>query len=471
MQNRKKTERYLKNSVDILLLILSFLGSAFLAKNHAGIAAGFFRLAGREIYFLLFLCLAWNIGARFLGLYDVFRMRTLSIELLALGKNIILQIIFAVSILFALKTQVLSRFFIIAYLILLLASLVFWKLILILIINWLQRYSRNLCSVMIVGAGEVGMRFYDTIKANPHLGYRVKGFVDEQAAPDLGNLYLGKIDQLGQIVNREKIDEVVIALPNSAIKKIGQIIAVCENYPSRVRIIPDYFKFMSPRFGISRFGSFPLISIRANRLEELCWRFCKRCFDLLFTLLLFIGVFSWLWPLLALLIKISSPGPIFFMQERWGIKNARIVCCKFRSMVKESRDVDEKGHYRQTTRDDPRITRLGNFLRRSNLDELPQFINVLKGEMSVVGPRPHPTSMNVEIKDSIQNYQLRHLIKPGITGWAQVNGFRGETSDLDLLRKRVEFDIWYIENWSIWLDIKIAWLSIWLMLKGDPKAY
>jgi putative colanic acid biosynthesis UDP-glucose lipid carrier transferase len=140
-------------------------------------------------------------------------------------------------------------------------------------------------------------------------------------------------------------------------------------------------------------------------------------------------------------------------------------------MVKESRDMDENGYYQQAMRDDRRITRLGSLLRRSNLDELPQFINVLKGEMSVIGPRPHPTPMNQEIKDSICNYQLRHLIKPGITGWAQVNGFRGETRDPDLLRKRVEFDVWYIENWSFWLDLKIAGLSIWLMLKGDPRAY
>ena len=153
------------------------------------------------------------------------------------------------------------------------------------------------------------------------------------------------------------------------------------------------------------------------------------------------------------------------------MKNKRIVCYKFRSMVKESKDVDENGHYQQATRDDPRITRLGRFLRRSNLDELPQFINVLKGEMSLVGPRPHPTPMNLEIKDSIQHYQLRHLVKPGITGWAQVNGFRGETKEANLLRKRVEFDIWYIENWSFFLDIKIVWLSFRLMFKGDPRAY
>ena len=190
-----------------------------------------------------------------------------------------------------------------------------------------------------------------------------------------------------------------------------------------------------------------------------------------FTLLLFVAVFSWLWPLLALLIKCLSPGPVFFKQERWGMKNSAIVCYKFRSMVKESRDVDENGRYQQATRDDKRITRLGGFLRRNNLDELPQFINVLKGDMSVVGPRPHPTPMNLEVKDSIQHYQLRHLIKPGITGWAQVNGFRGETSNPDLLRKRVELDIWYIENWSFLLDFRIVLALRLADAQGASQAY
>jgi len=213
------------------------------------------------------------------------------------------------------------------------------------------------------------------------------------------------------------------------------------------------------------------LELRAFPLGKSPGRFFKRCFDLSMATLLFIFFFSWLWPLLALLIKITSPGPVFFKQERWGVQNRPIVCYKFRSMVRESRDTDKNGHYQQAKRNDWRVTPLGRFLRRSNLDELAQFINVLKGEMSIVGPRPHPTTMNMEIKDSIPNYQLRHLIKPGITGWAQVNGWRGETSDPDLLRKRVEFDIWYIENWSILLDVKIVGLSIWLMLTGDPRAY
>ena len=471
MQNRNKSERYLKKSLDIVFLALAFLSAVYLAKRHIGIAAGFFSLDKGEILLLLFLCLVWYLAARSFGLYDEFRSRSFNFEFMAIVKSILILFILSVAFLFIIKSRILSRFFLVVFFILFVVLVISLKICSRLILVWLQENGRNLWSVLIVGVGEVGLKFYDTITTNFHLGYRVKGFVDEQPPADLGNLYLGKIDQLGQIVNREKIDEVIIALPNAAIKEIGQVIAICENYPTRVRIIPDYFEFMSPRFEISRFGSFPLISIRANPMEQMHWRLLKRSCDLIFTLLLFVGVFSWLWPLLALLIKISSPGPVFFKQERWGIKNERIICYKFRSMVKESRDVDENGRYRQATRDDSRITRLGNFLRRSNLDELPQFINVLKGEMSLIGPRPHPTPMNQEIKNSICNYQLRHLIKPGITGWAQVNGFRGETRDPEMLRKRVEADIWYIENWSILLDIKIVLLSIWLMFKGDPRAY
>jgi len=471
MQNRNKSERYLKSSLDIVFLALSFLSAVYLAKRHIGMEAGFFSLEKGEIFLLLFLCLVWYLAAKSFGLYDEFRSRSFSFEFIAIVKSILIQIILLVAILFIIKTRILSRFFIVVFFILFAVLIISWKICLRMILAWLRKKGRNLIHILIVGGGEVGLRFYDTITANSHLGYRVKGFVDEQPPPNLGNLYLGKIDQLEQIFNREKIDEVIIALPNSVMAQIDRVITVCENSPTRVRIIPDYFEFKRPRFGISRFGSFPFISLRSNPLEQLHWRFLKRSCDLIFTLLLFIFFFSWLWPLLALLIKITSPGPVFFKQERWGIQNRPIICYKFRSMVMESRDIDENGRYQQAKRNDLRVTKVGHFLRRSNLDELAQFINVLKGEMSVIGPRPHPTPMNLEIKDSIPNYQLRHMIKPGITGWAQVNGWRGETSDPDLLRKRVQFDIWYIENWSIWLDIRIVLLSIWLMLKGDPRAY
>jgi putative colanic acid biosysnthesis UDP-glucose lipid carrier transferase len=222
---------------------------------------------------------------------------------------------------------------------------------------------------------------------------------------------------------------------------------------------------------VATFGKFPIISVRDIELDEIHWRILKRGFDALFSLIAFIFVFSWLWPLIALGIKVTSPGPIFFKQERWGRNNQKMLCYKFRSMVSTCKDIDENGKYVQATKNDPRITRFGRFLRKTNLDELPQFWNVLKGEMSIVGPRPHPTPLNIESKEKVDHYMLRHLVKPGITGWAQVNGYRGSTKNPEQMKKRVEHDIWYIENWSLWLDIQIIFMTIWRMIRGDENAY
>ena len=471
MQNQRKTEKFLSRSGDMLLLAVCFLVAAYLAKRHAGIAAGFLQLGRMEIIFLFLLFPTWGFATRMFRLYDESPVRSLRREWIALGQTILLLSFAAMVFLFAAKSQALSRFFLFLFFILLLPALLLWKMALTGLLFWMHKNGCRLSPVLIVGGGEVAGSFASLIAANPRLGFKVAGFVAEQPHPDHPDAFLGTIEKLPQVLERNVIDEVVIALPNSMSDQVVRIIEVCENFPVRVRIIPDYLKFLSARFSISRFGAFPIVTLRAHPLEMAHWRFFKRCFDLLGTLLLFIGIFSWLWPLLALLIKVSSPGPVFFKQERWGEKNRRILCWKFRSMVRESRDVDENGRYQQATHDDPRVTSIGRFLRRNNLDELPQFINVLKGEMSVVGPRPHPTPMNLEVKDTIQHYQMRHLIKPGITGWAQVKGFRGETSDPKMLRRRIEADLWYIENWSFPLDLKIIALTFWVMLKGDAHAY
>jgi putative colanic acid biosynthesis UDP-glucose lipid carrier transferase len=176
-------------------------------------------------------------------------------------------------------------------------------------------------------------------------------------------------------------------------------------------------------------------------------------------------------PIISLIIKMTSKGPVFFKQERWGLNNKPIICYKFRSMVVSSVDVDEAGNYQQARKNDPRVTRIGAFLRKTNLDELPQFFNVFLGSMSVVGPRPHPVPLNIQSKDSVENYMMRHWVKPGITGWAQVNGYRGETKKPYLMQKRVEFDVWYIENWTFWLDLQIILQTLVNMVKTEENAY
>ena len=199
--------------------------------------------------------------------------------------------------------------------------------------------------------------------------------------------------------------------------------------------------------------------------------FSKRFFDIIFTSLLFIFIFSWLFPLIAILIKITSRGPVFFKQQRIALNDQKIHCYKFRSMVVESRDIDHHGKFCQAIKNDPRVTKVGSFLRKTSLDELPQFWNVFLGEMSIVGPRPHPVALSLESEETIEQYALRHLIKPGITGWAQVNGYRGGTHEISLMQARINHDIWYINNWSFLLDIKIIFRTIYHVFFENENAY
>jgi lipopolysaccharide/colanic/teichoic acid biosynthesis glycosyltransferase len=200
-------------------------------------------------------------------------------------------------------------------------------------------------------------------------------------------------------------------------------------------------------------------------------RFVMGMGESIFAVLFFLTIGIFIFPIIALIIKLTSRGPIIFKQERWGLNNQKITCFKFRSMIKESSDIDEGGNYNQAFKNDPRITLIGKFLRQTNLDELPQFWNVLLGNMSVVGPRPHPTPLNIESMQTVDNYMLRHMVLPGITGLAQVNGCRGETKTTQEMQRRVNFDLYYIHRWSFWLDLQIIIQTVVNIFRGDQNAY
>jgi len=210
----------------------------------------------------------------------------------------------------------------------------------------------------------------------------------------------------------------------------------------------------------------PIIMVRCEPLEEYHWRLTKRLFDITFCIIMLVFICSWLFPILAILIKVDSKGPVFFTQARSGRNNVPFNCIKFRSMV-----TNGNAHETQTTINDARLTKIGRVLRKTNLDELPQFINVLLGEMSVIGPRPHMIKHTEQYSKIVNGYLARQLLKPGISGWAQVNGHRGETIHVSQMQKRIEYDLWYLENWTLNLDIKIIFLTIWNTIKGDPRAY
>jgi len=460
----------MKLAVDLVIVSFSFLIASSIARKRAFPNEGFFVFDKWEITFLAALCIVWYLSSKATGLYDEFRSRTVGFELLSSLKNCIVQLMVSVAFIFIIKTTVLSRFFILLNFLFQLLLLIFIKIIMRAYLQWLRTKGHYVSSLLIIGAGKLGRDFFGATRSCPNLGYEVRGFLDDVPQPDLGNLYLGSIDELDDILERQKVDEVIIALPNYAVDRIEKTISVCEMRAISPRIVPDYYKFLRHKFTIILLGNFPIISLK-NALEEIHWRILKRMFDTIFTAAIFLFVFIWLWPIIAIAIKMSSPGPIFFKQERWGRRNQRIICYKFRSMVRDSKDLDEKGNFQQASRDDPRVTRVGKFMRKTSLDELPQFLNVLKGEISIVGPRPHPTPLNLDSKNKIKHYMLRHLVKPGITGWAQVNGYRGETRDPTLMQKRIEYDLWYIENWSFLLDLQIILLTIKGLFKIDPSAF
>ena len=451
---------------DIATLVISFILSGYLSVND------FNYLNNINAQFLLLsLSVIWFLSSKSTKLYDDFRSRNFVHELIPVLRNVAYQVISTIIILFFEKESNLSRSFVIIYSSLLLIFVIFEKFIFRQSLNYFRSKGRNLRTLVIVGAGEVGKNFYESISNNPHFGYRIIGFLDDQQKSFLNGKYLGKLSDLDFVLDNQRVDDVIIALPNYATEKLEEVISTCEKHTTRVKIIPDYFKFTSYKYSITMFDRFPIISVRNDKINEFHCRLIKRAFDTTFSLLLFIFVFSWLWPIIAIIIKLTSPGPVFYIQERWGRNNVKIRAYKFRSMVASSCEVDKNGKFQQTKKNDPRVTGIGKILRKTNLDELPQFWNVLKGEMSVVGPRPHPTPLNIESKDKVHLYMLRHLVKPGITGWAQVNGFRGETEDIVKMQKRIDHDIWYIENWSFSLDIQIILLTVWRMFKGDPHAY
>jgi len=466
MQIQRKFFTSVRLGLDAFILILTFI---LILLAVSGMP--FVKLTGYNFSLLFVLLVVWYFSAQITDLYDDFRSRNYSYELIILAKNIFFQIIVAVIVLFLLNENTISRKFVFTYGLGLFVSLGIQKYVLRRILYLMRKKGRNIRNLLIVGAGEIGKNFFEVINRNPQFGYKIVGFLDDYKWPYLNGEYLGKINQLESILSKEKVDNVVITLANGNTARIEEVIRICDNNTIRSIIIPDYFKFVSNKYNVSMFGRFPVINVREDRVSEIHWRLAKRIFDIVFSIVIIISVFSWLFPFIALALKLNSPGPVFFKQERWGKDNRKFSAYKFRSMIVQSKNVDDGGKFCQAIQNDPRITKVGKILRKTNLDELPQFFNVLKGEMSIVGPRPHPTPLNVESKDKVDLYMVRHLVNPGITGWAQVNGLRGETKNIILMQKRVGYDLWYIENWSIWLDIQIIFLTVWRMVVGDPNAY
>lgn len=328
------------------------------------------------------------------------------------------------------------------------------------VLRRMRERGYNLKHVIIVGAGQVGQIFAKKIQDDRQLGYHVTGYIDDYYPKEMkeGIPILGTTRELEHILSDHNVDEVVIALPNTSYKRINEVIDICEFAGIKTQVIPDYINLVQgnkPSF--DELDGIPLINTRYIPLDNPFNNGVKRTFDIVFSA----AVLTVLSPLLlvtAILVKTTSPGPVIYKQTRIGLNRKEFEIYKFRSM---RQDIPEVGATGWTTEDDPRKTKFGTFIRKTSIDELPQFWNVLKGDMSVIGPRPERPFWVNQFKEEIPHYMIKHHVRPGLTGLAQVEGWRGDTS----IEERIKADIRYIENWTPWLDIQIIWRTPGAMLK------
>jgi len=438
-------------------MLAAFL-SAYWMKFRSGLLLGHAALPFSSYLFwgLIYAILSVLIGY-YGGLYKPRRRTRLSADIWKLGQVHLLSFVGLLGLLYFAKQIHVSREFLGMFLGLNLTILTVYRFAVKMLLFRFRSLGYNKKYLLILGAGSVGRNFYKNLLQYPELGYEVFGFLDDNLKehPPTGMPMppiLGGLDRLDEVLRKHTIDEVIVALPLAAHGKLAKIIETCDNAGAKTLIIPDYFDLLPARPYFDNFAGIPLINVRDIPLDELGNRMLKRAFDIVFSIFAII-VTSPVMLFAAIGIKLTSPGPVIFKQERMGLDRRTFIMYKFRTMhVSDRKTADTTW----TVENDPRRTKFGAFLRRTSIDELPQFFNVLKGDMSVVGPRPERPYFVEQFRDEIPKYMVKHHIRPGITGWAQTNGLRGDTS----IRERIRHDLYYLENWSFMFDLKIIMLTI-----------
>lgn len=337
-----------------------------------------------------------------------------------------------------------------------------WWIISRKIIKRYRTLGFNFRRIVIIGGGSTSDRLINEMRSDAGYGYRVIG-VFSNTKPISDCTYIGCLDDVEDYVKTNPIDEMYCTITDE--NCIAGMIKIADNNAVDFYYVPQFSKQVARKFELSSIGNVPVLALRPNPLNNAFNRWLKRIIDVIISSIVLILSPIVLIPV-SIGIKLSSPGPIFFRQKRTGYRGKNFWCYKFRTMR-----VNSESDQLQATEKDPRKTKFGDFLRRSSIDELPQFFNVWIGNMSIVGPRPHMIKHTQDYSALIDKYMLRHTIKPGITGWAQVNGFRGQTKELWQMEKRVEYDVWYAENWNIMLDLKIIFLTIVNAIHGEKNAF
>ncbi|WP_200977077.1 undecaprenyl-phosphate glucose phosphotransferase [Echinicola sp. 20G] len=327
------------------------------------------------------------------------------------------------------------------------------------VINRLKNNGGAGKNVLVTGVGDMVGKVNSYYNENPGKGYNIKGLVKydtlvEAEAADISVPYVSDVNRMGDYIKDNQVDEIIVALPVQCSEEIKKILNTADYHGTRVKFVPDYQDLLGSGYKVTKRGSLDMVNVRQMPLDDKLSFFVKECFDWCFSSLVLLFL-SPIFLVIAILIKLDSPGSVFFCPTRIGKGGKPFRVFKFRTM-----SVNDTSGTASTVKDDPRITRIGRILRKYSIDELPQFANVFMGDMSVVGPRPHRTFLNQEFQESVDKAMVRHYFKPGVTGWAQVNGWRGPTETDEQKQQRIAHDLWYLENWSMKLDIKIIYLTV-----------
>lgn len=468
MQEVQRFNKVLKSCVllgDLILLNLllwgfeQFLGNRFWCENCGSILQGMA---------LITLCyLLCNMHSGVILHRSVVRPEQIMVRVL---RNMVPFVLLSVCILLLFHFEFShSRLFGLFYIVLILV-IVSYRLAFRYFLELYRKQGGNVRKVILIGSHENMQELYHAMTDDPTSGYRVLGYFEDFPSDRYPSdvSYLGHPQEVNNFLKQNvgRVDQLYCSLPSARSAEIVPIINYCENHLVRFFSVPNVRNYLKRRMHFEMLGNVPVLSIRREPLELLENRIVKRTFDIVCSTLFLCTIFPFIYIIVGVAIKMSSPGPIFFKQKRNGEDGKEFWCYKFRSMR-----VNAQCDTLQATEHDPRKTRIGEIIRKTSIDELPQFINVFKGDMSIVGPRPHMLKHTQEYSLLINKFMVRHFVKPGITGWAQVTGYRGETKELWQMEGRVMRDIWYIEHWTFLLDLYIMYKTVYNAIHGEKEAY
>lgn len=405
---------------------------------------------------LLPILVIWFFAFKSFGLYRPKRIGTHLSEVFDITKACVVSVLILIAITFFFKRDEFSRLVFIFFVAINIVSLSFERLVFREALRYLRRKGHNLRHAIVAGAGENAESLIRRLEGHPEVGIRIEGVIGVDPARSEGKVagvkVIGQCDRIGEVIRERSIDIVFIALSWEEHSMFASVLKSIGDETVDIKVIPDIFEFMTLRGGVEEFDGLPILNIQNSPLYG--WNtIVKRSVDVIVSVAAIALLFPFLL-LIAAVVKLTSPGPVLYRQERMGIGGDTFEMLKFRSM---RTDAEKESGAVWACKDDPRRTVVGAFLRRTSLDELPQLFNVLRGDMSIVGPRPERPVFIQGFRKDIPKYMLRHTMKAGITGWAQVNGWRGDTD----INKRIEHDLYYIEHWSLMLDIKILLMTIW----------